>query len=907
MVAALFDISSLLSPLANGELILTANNRLRNHILRAYAEQQTAKGLEAWPAPRIFPLNMWLRSCWDELQAQADPDAAMMIASNLQRQWLWEDIIAHAPDCDALLQPEPLAQHADSALRNLELWRLTQTELLNQGNQNSHSFNNWLDEFKARLTRGDFITEETAHTIVARAFSEGRLPRLPRIYLQGFDDIPPLYRHLLTQASDDVIEVAPLHISDPLLQRVSASDDTSEIRAAALWAKQQLEKNSEAVIGIIVPNLGQCRDQVERLFTDVFEPLAALPSTPRYTLPFNFSAGTPLAATPLIHCALELLNVNREQWDVDPLCDLLLSPFFGDTDNETALRAQLCDRLRQLGRFSLSTRDLRFYAQRLYEKTEWKNDNHLAARLIALETQSHSARGQHSAAHWVDFFQQQLQILGWPGTRRLDSQEYQQVKLWHKVLDDFATLDSSAMRMDVYQALKQLRNFAGKTPFQAQTPDSPIQILGVLEGAGLRFSHCWVMGLHHRQWPPVPAPNPLLPLTLQKQQKMPHASAERELIFARALTENYRQCAQHVIFSSAHSDNENELRPSALIRDIPLTELADVISQSHSASQENIQRIATSKNWQSVHSAQGPKVALTGTPIRGGSSLFKHQAACPFNAFARLRLGATIPDAPLPGFSPIERGNLLHDALAIIWRELKNSQQLHALDDDALRRLIEQAAADALRPLQQKRPKELGKFYCQLEQERLVRLLGLWLEQEKTRPPFTVIAVEEARQIQFSGLDLTLRIDRIDQLENGDLLLIDYKTGSPKMKSWLSDRPDEPQLPLYAVTHTDPVSAIAFAQINAKAMQWIGMGELNVFHEGVIPPSQEWPLQLEEWQSILQHLAEDFIRGDARVDFKDINAQAYAQDLLPLNRALEADVINEFMSKQQSIKIGEQS
>jgi len=127
------------------------------------------------------------------------------------------------------------------------------------------------------------------------------------------------------------------------------------------------------------------------------------------------------------------------------------------------------------------------------------------------------------------------------------------------------------------------------------------------------------------------------------------------------------------------------------------------------------------------------------------------------------------------------------------------------------------------------------------------------------------------------------------------------------MKSWLSERPDEPQLPLYAITHSDKISAIAFAQINAKSMQWIGMGEMNVAHEGIYPSAQEWPLQLQEWQTILQQLAEDFISGDARVDFKDINAQAYTQDLLPLNRALEFDVINEFLMAEQKTKFGERS
>ncbi len=149
--------------------------------------------------------------------------------------------------------------------------------------------------------------------------------------------------------------------------------------------------------------------------------------------------------------------------------------------------------------------------------------------------------------------------------------------------------------------------------------------------------------------------------------------------------------------------------------------------------------------------------------------------------------------------------------MAIIWRTLGNSHQLLALSADELQQLINTAAAEAIRPVQHHRPAELGSFYCALEQERLARLLNEWLEQEKTRVPFSVIAIEEKHSVNFAGLNLQLRIDRIDQLENGELLLIDYKTGSPKLKSWLGKRPDEPQLPLYAVSHHTPVAAIAFA------------------------------------------------------------------------------------------------
>src|SRR5690606_9900956 len=104
-------------------------------------------------------------------------------------------------------------------------------------------------------------------------------------------------------------------------------------------------------------------------------------------------------------------------------------------------------------------------------------------------------------------------------------------------------------------------------------------------------------------------------------------------------------------------------------------------------------------------------------------------------------------------------------------------------------------------------------------------------------PPFTVIAIEEKQPIDFAGIQVDLRIDRIDQLTNEQRILIDYKTGTPTVKSLLGNRPDEPQLPLYAVSQTQPVAALAFAQISPKTMTWLGTGELAVPHEGIKAPT----------------------------------------------------------------------
>jgi hypothetical protein len=50
----------------------------------------------------------------------------------------------------------------------------------------------------------------------------------------------------------------------------------------------------------------------------------------------------------------------------------------------------------------------------------------------------------------------------------------------------------------------------------------------------------------------------------------------------------------------------------------------------------------------------------------------------------------------------------------------------------------------------------------------------------------------------IAGLTFDLRLDRIDRLNDGSLLVIDYKSGDVSPKSWELPRPDDVQLPLYA-------------------------------------------------------------------------------------------------------------
>ena len=160
----------------------------------------------------------------------------------------------------------------------------------------------------------------------------------------------------------------------------------------------------------------------------------------------------------------------------------------------------------------------------------------------------------------------------------------------------------------------------------------------------------------------------------------------------------------------------------------------------------------------------------------------------------------------------MQRGQLLHALMAEIWRELGSSASL----SKDLQPVIEKAATRATAEIE-------GRF-AELEKQRLIRLARDSLEVERGRAPFEVAQIEQKRTLEVGGLSFSGRIDRMDRLLEGEMrgthAIIDYKTGSRvTANDWLGPRPDDPQLPMYAVTAEEDLSALAFAKLRAGDMK----------------------------------------------------------------------------------------
>jgi len=212
---------------------------------------------------------------------------------------------------------------------------------------------------------------------------------------------------------------------------------------------------------------------------------------------------------------------------------------------------------------------------------------------------------------------------------------------------------------------------------------------------------------------------------------------------------------------------------------------------------------------------------------------------------------------------------------------VQTQQALLALDDVELRDLVRSCCAEALAKQRLRNPTALAERYAQIEADRLLDKILKWLAVERQRSAFRVVGLEEQVNFTAGGFQVSLKLDRIDELEDKSRVVIDYKTGAIRPSAWFGERPDDPQLPLYGVVANDaaagPVAAVAFAQIRPEMVGFSGV----VRSEGVLPDlpgsrrgelrdaADNWPQVLEDWSQLLTGLAAGFSAGTAEVDPKN--------------------------------------
>ncbi|MDP1767103.1 MAG: PD-(D/E)XK nuclease family protein [Methylotenera sp.] len=879
--------------LTSHSIIICPSARLARSIQHDIARQHLQAGEAQWLSPIVLTLTQWLEAVI-ETELLSNENAAQTPPyelSTFNEQLLWEEVITQSLKKNAfgdLFDVSGLASAAVEANRYMVAWNLHIPREI--AAEESRQFIRWQQAFRQRCTQLNVLENVRFMDWQLDCIAQSTATLPAQIAFAGFDQAAPQekrLREVLQARGVQVQGYATTCVEPAQTQHINLENQQAECRAAVAWAQQMLAENPNAKLAIVSPRLSDIRNQLADLLDDNFYPASVRPGMAQMPRHYNFSLGTPLAQQPIIQAALNLIRLlstfQLQQADVS---HVLLSQFWSASTLEADARAMLDAKMRE-------KLPMQFTLQRFIEFAGQQHDNGLGISGLLAHLRAASSVSTKKAAPslWAQTLTDLLAALNWPGERNISSLEYQAVNAWQKALQQLAKLEVLGKSLSIAEAAHLMQQISTEQVFQAETEYEPaIQILGIMEALSAPVDALWCMHMNDHIWPPPSRPNPLLPASIQRAAALPNADNIVQATFAATIHQRLLHSAKHIVFSSSKTEGESKLRASPLMKDIAAIEAEMSLAETLAERLSNV----GNAGLVTIDDHVAPAVQA-GDHVSGGTGLLKAQAICPAWAFYQYRLGAKALKTPTSGLNSMERGSLVHDVLERFWRKRHFADLRDMNEADFSQALI--AAIQSTLQAFAVESSVASPTVLELEHERLSKLIGDWLQFEKVRGiAFNIVACEAEKQVQICGIEVTLKIDRIHQLENGGLVFVDYKTGQiPKTKSWGEERITEPQLPIYATFYAEDIAQVAgvyFGMVKMAEHTFSGVGEDNFHAEqdkrkpAFTKDFIDWQHLLMHWKIIIETIAQEIKAGESAVRFNDENELAYCE-VIPLLRLPE--------------------
>jgi ATP-dependent helicase/nuclease subunit B len=833
--------------LAGGATLICATAQRQAAIRAAWADAQRASGATLWRTPRVLTFPQYAERALQDAWARArEPDRLLPPAAEWAalREWRREE--GGTAEARALL----------NAIRTLGDWRIPKTPQLLGGSPEgelllaSLSRLASLTEQRQRKPLREWLPsiEASGDPLIAAGLSG--LASGPRAALERWQA-----RELAPEAGTSPVNV------------VAAEDDDHELELIASWCRAQLERDPDRRLLVVDAKLRQRRGLYDRMLSQVLSPSQWLrrEARPQSTI-YTVEGGRPFTEFPAVAHALLSLRLLTGRLRFDELVQWLRMPFLDLADH---LAGAAVEGLLRQGRKLEST--AAEFASSLVRDDAPAAAAQMAARLR--EGLAALGDGRHGAAEWSPRLLQALRLMGWPGSRPLNSDEQQTVARLHALLDEYAALGAWLPPCTAADAVATLTDLAAERQFDPASVDAPVTLSDSHDDPVVRYDAIWVAGLDAAQWPSPPRPDPFIPLRLQVEAGMPAASARAQTQAARRSLAAWRAAADELTCSWARLEGDAHRSISPLLQRLEAKVDAPAASVVAPLSKQ-----VRKPPLESFDDVQGIAVD-TRVPVTGGVRPLELQAECGFHAYAEVRLRGIRLEQPAPGLDPRDRGMLMHKALELVWIKLKDYWHLQPSTEQLRKPLIhasvEAAKAAVFRGFV---PLELRPA-VEREQHRLERLIELLLSEELKRPPFEVVALETRREVSIAGGRFEVRIDRIDSMEGGGHAILDYKSGEARAPRWQGAEIRDPQLLAYLLSEAGRnVQALANVSLaNGRArfsgkssrkgllpdVRGVpGLDASEASHEDI---ERAWQEELDRWLLGLARIAADYIAGHAPV------------------------------------------
>ncbi|MFT4561697.1 MAG: ATP-dependent helicase/nuclease subunit B [Gammaproteobacteria bacterium] len=830
--------------LHDGLSLVTPSGRLSSLIAGRYNTRMQAEGRLSWEAPRVMPFGAWVDDCFERLalSGRFEPKAGLLLSVDQERA-VWEQVVRDHSD----IEPEDVANLAGLAMNAWAcsaLWGLSLNDISRGGvRQEVRMFIDWAVSFQGRCNELDAIDKHRfAADLVDHGAHLGAV--VPPFEFYGYVHLPSALVRITTSIGDsaDATSLGHPNSSAAFGYHTFANRDF-ELNAVMDWAGQQKGAHTDQFVVVALADANRIDAKLaQRLERALKESASRHGVSDELTL--VRSGTTSLADMPIVQSALLMLEwTTTRPWD-EVSC-LILTPYLGEAFSERDPRALLDIELRRFGDIEVSITSVIEAA-----KSGAVACPLLCARLESF-VQAFEAKPARARLHdWIRFAETLLSALGWPGEIALNDNERAVMVEWRRAMDSLAELDAVQTPCDWHHALRQWRAILRSRLAPQPNDIGAVQLVTPEEAAYLDADQLWVAAFHDSAWPNLPDASPLLPYDLQREHGVPGTNPELDFAVAEKLLARLSERHSDAQWSYSLEEGETPRRPlvghecRAWEADPPPVWSPPMEAQ----------------EFELIDDRHATRLDPNGS-VSGGVALLTDQAACPFRAFARHRLHSQTPADATPGLNPMQRGNLIHAVLAIFWKQAKNSAWLQQVHADELEERIHDCVATVYANFH-KRYRFIDSFW-ELERERLAELTEQWLREELKRGDFEVIACEQSRPAAIGSFIINTRVDRVDRLATGEVVIIDYKTGAVPRVSWQLPRPDQPQLPLYAVCAGggEEVAGIAYAGLKKGECKFVdepkGMGQTATSLEA----AQQWSITKRDWHGALTALAEELEHG----------------------------------------------
>ena len=888
--------------LDSGITLLTPNYRLAASVLEAFG---SAAATTSWREPNVVPVDIWIAQVWEMLSTRGlrpyvDLD---ILEPGLERE-LWLEAVEETREEHPLIDASAMARIASRAFQDLR--RASADSSVHWLQEYDYLddvalFNTWQTHFLSRCDALGRITLVEATSLLAQKLDASSAKLLGDIATLNFYETPANYRALFERLSEytslrEFLTLDKSRFSETpndllatnnvIAYRTEFKEQANEIQAAANWALMLQKKDPGAHIGIITPAPANVQQDLERALRRGYDQNAFLHIIEKPHLINSSNTGTTLSDTALAKDALLLLGLNKERQSLVDFCRLLRSPFVIGAKEESEQRIR-CERVLRR-RLQASTR------RHAITRITGANEKDYACPLLHnamldARTLLRSAETKTTARAWASVFRDQLALLGWPGDKN-SLIEKASLNAWETVLNAFEQSSELGRSLTLNAALGALQRLVdehrGQNVYRQQCA---LSLYSPAEAAGMSFTHLWLLGFDDQSWPQAAHPNPLIPPALQRDLNIPGSNASLQYSAARNdLAVLCSNVSKSVVASYFSQGGDSEFRLSNLLSSLPFNGAAQAIALNADKPPSADQR---GELEEFLDQRRVPVSSIE--KIRGGQALITSQSQCPFQAFVKRRLNTEELDAFKHGLDHRERGQAIHVALENLYAEIPHKAALVSLissREEELDTKLDAAVAIAVEELKKQQPELMGPVFSEIESARIKRMLTRFILRDSERGDFTSSSLEKQFTLSLQGLKLSLKIDRIDQLNDGSFALIDYKTGSTikAISSLQHARPEEMQLPVYSTAVTRDanldVSALAIAQVNLKAVGYKALARGANFDPSIAPltggkptakdktlerdlisDAAKWSEKRASWATLVDELGAEFVAGESRV------------------------------------------